>query len=942
MAKQHVRVELYRDVDDLGVIQTRWAVERDPDDATASAAYARDAIALSHGRAPEQGEPTPSSATLTFKGHTHNPENPASALYGLIGLNTPLRISTGEHEPLETGFEYTAATGWAGTGALSWALSGGTVPDDYSVSGALGAAVITHSDTNVLRYGTVDTGDTDGRVRVTFDLSASDLTGAGASVWILGRFADVSNYYAAMVVYDTSEVATLRLYKRVGGVLTAISDPVSIAETGVGGGGFDMIGELYIEGNRLYASAWRRLVGSEPLTWMVSAEDNDLTAGTSSGVTCRRETGNTNANLAMRFFDFAAIPGTIRFCGEVSDYRPRRAPGGDRWVEVEAGGPLLRLQSPQADALRSALWRENLFGNPLAFWPLNDGASTVQASSALPAGRTASISNDPWAPRQVNEWLEPLMTPDAGNQFVTVRGVIDQPASAVAWAGDFVWAMDLNAVETDLVCVWSDNGKGTASSPRVEWWVTLSAFEGDGFVTWDLFVQVVSGSAVDDTTFTPLADGTFNGQDGRIHHVRLTTVNMFVGGTDWELFFDGVSIDSGNTAAAWNPLYDVFFDFGAVEGQMSAGMLVAWNTATPPFNAANAAVVGRQFEKAGDRLARLFDEEGIAFELVGDAATSEEMGPQLIDTLAANAAACEAVDMGLLHDTRHQVGASYRTRESLYGIDQTPVTLDVDAGGEVAPPLEPVIGTLGVVNDVTVKRPNGSSARSVAESGPLNVNPPHLDREGIGRYPVDPPVNPASDAQLQGLADWRRHRGTVKAVRYPQVTVNYGALAADSKTALAASVSRLRIGDRVDLDNAEPTGVMQLVPGYAETLGPVVAEREITFNGTPANVYEVGVYDIGDKYDSAYSTTAAQITTGTDTSLSVAIEAGRSLWVTGSGSPQFPIDINLAGAQVRVTAISGASSPQTFTISTTVVNGIDKVIPAGTPVRLWAPRRYGL
>lgn len=324
MTTQHVRVELHRDTVDVGVTQTRWTVERDPDDITASIAYSRDPIEIEHGRAPEQGEPTPSSAALTFKGHDYSPENPASALYGLIGLNTPLRISTGEQPALETTFDYVAATGWAGTGALSWVLSGGTVPGDYSVNGNEG--VITHPDVNVLRYATVDTGDTDGRVRVTFDLSAADLTGAGASVWILGRFADVSNYYAAMIIYDVTEVATLRLFKRVLGVLTPISDPVAIAETGVGGGGFDLIGELYVEGNRLYASCWRRLVGSEPLVWMVSAEDGDLTNGTRAGVTCRRENSNTNANLAMRFFDFAAIPGTIRFSGEIADYRPRSSP----------------------------------------------------------------------------------------------------------------------------------------------------------------------------------------------------------------------------------------------------------------------------------------------------------------------------------------------------------------------------------------------------------------------------------------------------------------------------------------------------------------------------------------------------------------------------------------------------------------------------------------
>jgi hypothetical protein len=940
VAKQHVRVELFYEHTENGVTKHAWHNQADPDDATASAAYARDAIAISHGRGPEQGEPTPSSAALTFKGHTHNPENPASDLYGLIGLNTPIRVTTGTGPALNDTFTRSTTNGWGGTGALSWTLSGGTNPDDWDVNGSEGT--ITHTDANVLRYSTVDTGDTDHRVRVIFDTSATDITGAGASVWLVARFTDTSNYYAALISIATNEVMTVALYKRVAGTLTQVAAPVAVADTG-GDATFDMYGELYIEGNRLYASCWRRFAGDEPLAWMVSGEDDDLTTGTAAGVTGRRETGNTNANLQLRFHEFTAVPGTIRFCGEVADWRPRRAPGGDRWVEVEAGDPLLRLQAPQADALRSALWREILFGGPVEFWPITDGADAPYAASALPGGTPLSlVSRDfltaalvplDWEPVTYNAWVEPIATPAANTQL-TFIGAISMGA-ATEWAFDFAFTATADvAASGGAIVLLQNDGKRTTSEPLIEW--VLAFVNGE----WELDHRIWTGPASVVTTVVGGAAVSY--QDGRVHYARVTTVRDGAD-VDWEVWLDGISLGSGTDTLDWDPLTVFQGATGTDTGQTSMGFAVAWDTATPPFNAFNAAVVGRSGELVGDRLARLFDEEDIAFELVGDAADTEAAGPQLIDTLASNAAACEAVDMGLLHGTRHQVGVTYRTRVSLYGPNQTAVTLDVDAGGEVAPPLEPVIGSLGVVNDVTVKRPNGSSARSVAESGPLNVNPPHLDREGVGRYPVDPPVNPDSDDQLQGLADWRRYRGTIKAVRYPQVTVNYGALAADTKTALAAAVTRLRIGDRVDLDNAEPTGVMQIVPGYSETIGPVVAEHEVSLNGTPANVYEAGVYNAAEsRYDSAYSTTAAQITTGTSTSLSVAVETGRGLWVTGSGSPQFPIDLNLLGARVRVTAISGASSPQTFTISTTVVNGINKVIPSGTPVRLWAPRRYAL
>lgn len=928
MAKQHVRVELYRD--------EQWTVETDPDDATASAAYARDPITISHGRGPEQGEPTPSSLGLTFKSHGYNPENPASELYGRIGLNTPIRVSTGEQPALEDDFERSVSGDWSG-GPFPWTNSPGGA--DWDVDGDEGTH--THPDTNVVRYSYTDTGDADHRVRVPFSLDQGDVTGAAATVFILGRMTNTSNYYALVVSWSTGEFVTARIHKRVGGVLTALGTG-SFTVDNFALGTTELIGELYVEGSRIYAKCWNPVQQSEPLAWTATVEDTDLTSGTLAGIADRRETGNTNSNLVFRYPSFLAVPGTIRFCGEVASWRPRRSPGGDRWVEVEAGDPLRRLQAPQADPLRSALWRENLFGGPLAFWPLNEGGSAVTLASALPGGAPMFIwDSSTLEPKQINAWVEPILTPEAGG-FVTFQGLVNQ-TGGTEWSGDFVFEFDRDAEEADLVCVWTGPGDGTAASPRLEWWLTLSVFDTDDFVTWELFVQRVAGPDAGDITFTPLDDGTIALKDGRLHHARVTTSVGMV--TNWELLFDNTSAASGTADdELWPTVHDVFFDYGTVGGQMTAGMVVVWGTDAPPFNAANAAVVGRSGELAGARFIRLLGEEGIAAEVIGETAgaDTEAVGPQLIDTLAANLAAIEAVDMGLLHGTRHQVGLTYRYRSSLYV--QTPVTLDVEAGGEVAPPMEPEIGDLGVANDVTVRRPGGSSARSVAESGPLNVNPPSVDPEGVGRYaPPDAEVNVDLDDQLQGLADWRRHRGTIKAVRYPQVTVNYGALAADGKTALARSVNRLRIGDRFDLANAEPTGVMQLIPGYTEVIGPVVAERQITLNGTPANVYEVGVYDDAEsRYDSAYSTTNAQITTGTSTSLSVAVAAGRTLWVIGSGSPQFPIDINLLGARVRVTAISGASSPQTFTISTTVVNGINKIIPSGTPVRLWAPRRYAL
>ncbi len=66
-----------------------------------------------------------------------------------------------------------------------------------------------------------------------------------------------------------------------------------------------------------------------------------------------------------------------------------------------------------------------------------------------------------------------------------------------------------------------------------------------------------------------------------------------------------------------------------------------------------------------------------------------------------------------------------------------------------------------------------------------------------------------------------------------------------------------------------------------------------------------------------------------ETSFTVAIASGH-LWTTSAA--QFPFDIIVGGERMTVTAISGASSPQTFTV-TRSVNGVQKSHLAGVAVK---------
>jgi hypothetical protein len=931
----YARTEIYRDHDEAGVTLGGWV------DTTADV-YNRDGIAITRGRGDEASDLEPTTIDLTFNNRDglYSPRNPRSALYGLIGRNTPLRVSVGTDPSQEDAFTRSVSDGWNGANGLTWSLSGG-VAADFDVNGT--EATQTHPDTNVLRYSTVDSGETDHRVRAVFDLSASDVTGAGASVWLLARMTNTSNYYALVASYSTSEVLTFRLHKRVGGTLTAIgSGSVTVEQSGSGGGGFDFVGEIYVEGDWVHAKVWRRLILDEPLVWGQSVQDTSgpPSTGTLVGLASRRETGNTNGDLQARFHHFLVVPGTLRATAEVSSWPPRwDVSGRDVYTPVQAAGIARRLEQGQRP-LRSALWRENLFSDAVAYWPINDGDDAASAASALPDGPAMSITTTAWltgasvtrdwSPVSYAPWLESIATPAADIRLSAV-GQLSMP-TAVAWSADFVFVISADADPLNSGATLTTLGTGTATEgdPRIDW---VLSYANNAYT-----LQYIERSPT--PTGVTVSSGAVAVYTGAIFHSRLIVADNGAD-LDWQLLINNSLIDSGTLAASTFQTLTKVATLCGVSGAgfAAVGHVAVWDHASPPGNAANAAVVGRSGETAADRLTRLLSEEGIGFQLIGNAVDTAAMGPQLLDTLLANIRDCEDVDMGALFEPRHFLGLGYRTRVSLY--NQTPkVELDYATRGHVAPPLEPVEDDQRSRNDVTVSRPRGSSARFVKDSGPLNTSQPWDDPQGIGVYDEDLSLNVDSDAQLAPIAQWRVHKGTWDEARYRALLVDLRATAT-----LYETVARLDIGDVATVDSAPSWLAAELiellVEGYAETIG--LHEWKLSLNTSPARIYTVGEYDAdGSRYDSAYSTTAEAITTGTDTSLDVAVEASRGLWVTGSGSPQFPFDIDLLGSRVTVTAITGAASPQVFTLSATVANGVAKDVPTGTPVRLWNEARYAL
>jgi hypothetical protein len=177
-------------------------------------------------------------------------------------------------------------------------------------------------------------------------------------------------------------------------------------------------------------------------------------------------------------------------------------------------------------------------------------------------------------------------------------------------------------------------------------------------------------------------------------------------------------------------------------------------------------------------------------------------------------------------------------------------------------------------------------------------------------------------------------------VRYPALSVD---LSRPELAAVYYAAQDVHVGDRVTVSSTPgwlpPDGISQIVRGGAEICYGYIHTEQ--WNCAPEAPYRVAVYgDPGSHYDTDGSTLTGPTYSPTATSLKVATTGAHSpLWTTVAGD--FPFDIAVGGERMTVTNITGASSPQTFTV-TRSVNGVVKSQTAGTDVRLFQPAIYSL
>ncbi|MBB4987500.1 hypothetical protein [Streptomyces nymphaeiformis] len=875
-------------------------------------------VTMSRGVSAEGTRADPSAADMLLNNRhgDYSRRNPMSALYGKIGPNTPMRYS------VDAGYPYLLLPG-----DTSSAL---TTPD---------AAVLGVTDLDIRIEVALDSYTTAQEAVSRFLNSGNNCSwslqvgnGLQLSWYPDGSFASQKTAgigvqlpaiprqrIAFRVVLDVNTGAGGHLvsFYWAPSITATMWNPLGTATAGTGTTTvFDGAAGLQLGTNtglvgtglkgRIYAfQLWDGATGVRKVNVDFSTAKAGDTSFTDTGGLVWTKAGA--AALANRH---------VRMAGEVPAWTPQRdASGADRTVPITPAGITRRLDAG-TKPLESALLRYLRAAGPIECWPLIDGA---QATSGAPLVGTAPAvvlpgSTYVWADGELADWIEPVIHLTGGGRIIAPL-----PAHASAATG---WSVDWPFSQLDsLVTCSVTEGSATGRT----WTVSLDPSTNK----IQLFTFTAAGATTLQGEISPA--NVFNDVP---HVVRLTTASSG-GSVGWSLYLDGVLAVAGADTPAAVPLQnvDVLAGLSGSFKSMALGYITYWGSSAPSAADFYRALTGFQGETAGARFLRLCTEQGVPAALMGTASATTPLGVQKREKFLDALASLARADGGYVLEQRDDRALAFRPRQTLY--NQPPaITLDFSTG-VISEPFRPLDDEKLSENDVAVTREGGTFASAVQLTGPLSVQDPPA---GIGRYDVAHTLSLAADAQALQQAAWRLHVGTVDGLRYPQITLDLGN---PRVWPLIRAVYLADVGDKIRLtglpDDYGPDDVDLIIRGYKET----VTEKtwRITFTCTPGAPYDV--LQLGAPAYSRLATAGSQLAsaiTATATSLSVTT-TGTTLWTTAAGDR--PFDIVVGGERMTVTNLTGATSPQTFTV-TRSVNGVVKSHVAGTALQIARPVVYAL
>ncbi|EFC79079.1 hypothetical protein [Parafrankia sp. EUN1f] len=855
----------------------------------------RNPITIRHGQADEAPRADNAAASFSLNNRLgqYSPRNPYSPYYGLLGRNTPVRIGVQ-------------------AGPVHWALDN---PGDRLTTPAAAALNIA--------------GDLDIRVDAASDGVSRDQWMNLVNRW--GRLADQRSWrlscsFDGLLIMDwstdgtagtirtaTSRVPCWNLFRDRRTVVRVTLD----VDNGGGGrtinfmvgssltGPWTIIDTVVQAGTTsIYAA------GSTPLGLGVPADYGESGPCRVYGAQVRNGIGGTvvaNPDLtaqtpgATSFTDSAGRAWTLAG-GEITDYRIRFAgevaawpaswdvSGRDVTVAVQAAGIRRRL-GQGASPLQSTLRRRVMGGAtlPRAYWPCEDGSDATYAASPLPGCGPLVTSGWTFAAGQGPAGSAELPTIETPSSAV---GLVPGYRSTGEWRVEMVIRCD-EVPAGGYLPLMEIHTTGTVARHRISLANPPAQFTLEGYSPTGTLIYGPITYAMG--TATPTAWGRIilmGRQSGG--NVEISALWTTIGGGSG---FFPISPYAGavGVVTSWQSTPD-----DGYQG-LQVGHVSVWDDADIDQYAS--ADHGYRGETPAQRIYRVAGEESAPASIAGGADSPGAMGPQPIATFLDVVGEAADLDGGLLHDRRHTLGLRLRGRRATYNQDAA-LVLDY-AAGDVMPYLEPVDDDQATVNDVTITRTSGSSARRVLETGTLSVQAPP---DGVGRYDTSLTLNLQTDGQAEQHAGWRLGLGTVDEARYP--TVRISLLASPH---LVDEVLDLDLMDRALLVNPPPwippDDIDLLVRGYTETIN--VDQWDLELNCAPGSPWQVGEWGDPDSRADTSGSTLAQDATASTTQLVVATTLDpvydHRPWVPSAGPDaqpgQHPLDLRVGAEVVRATAV---------------------------------------
>jgi len=600
--------------------------------------------------------------------------------------------------------------------------------------------------------------------------------------------------------------------------------------------------------------------------------------------------------------------------------------GTDATVELTASGTLRRLaqgSAPLISPFRRAML-DRVGVDLRAYWPCEEAPLAQAIASGI-------VDHDPMKLSGTAEY--PYPTFGESTDFTCSRPL--PLVNGTTWRGTVPTYTATGDVQVRFLAAFPEDPIVAAAGE-----VTICSIFTHGTVCrWDLVYVNDSGGSLklytteDNGTRTELVFADFNVDNTR----RWYSVELDQTGADvaWKVRTIGLGYrSSGSTTGTFagetiTRCSAVAFGPDGDLTDVAVGHITVQSAITT-FNDDLAAFNAYDFEEVTARLQRLCDEAGVNLAITG---TSEaRVGAQSIDELVPLLRECEAVDGGLLYDGLAN-GLSYIT--GAQRVNST-AALTLNAGNGEVGNVIPVDDDQRVRNKVTAVRKLGGEATFEDSDGELGTG-------AVGIYDESVTLNTIYPDDLVDHASRRVALGTLPGYRYPSLTLalHHDPTLADEWLATTPS-SRVDVTNLSTVRDQHPAGTISLLlEGSTQSLDQF--QWNATLNCSPYEPMRAGLYaaDTGTtsefvlRVDTDGSTLAAAAAAGA-TSLSVATASG-PLWTTTADDA--PFDVEVAGIRVTVTAVAGAASPQTFTVTGSTVT---KALSSGATVALWRPVGLGM